>query len=173
MRAKLDKSSLENLLQRVESGELPVEQALVALKDLPFEDVGCARLDHHRALRQGFPEVIFCLGKTPEQTAAIFQRLADVNERVLATRATEAHYQAIAAANPEAEWHPQARIVRKFTPYSEAQNNSFVAIMTAGTADIPVAEEAALTLETLGDSVERFFDVGVAGLHRLLAVRSA
>ncbi len=138
------------------------------LRALPFEDLGFARIDHHRTLRQGAPEVVFCQGKTPEQTAAIFETLGQRNPYVLGTRATSQHYEAVAAVLPAAEWHEQARIVRVLRTPVNTDRSRYIAVLTAGTSDIPVAEEAAITAETLGSRVERAYDVGVAGLHRLL-----
>lgn len=166
----MDEASLTNLLSRVSSGEATVQEATEALRNLPYEDLGFARVDHHRTLRQGFPEVIFCLGKTPGQTAGIFRALAERGDNVLATRATLEHYEAVRSVSPEAEWHEEARAIRLLQTKPD-DSPGYVAVVTAGTADIPVAEEAAVTAETLGDRVERAYDVGVAGLHRLLGVR--
>ncbi|MCS6918706.1 MAG: nickel pincer cofactor biosynthesis protein LarB, partial [Fimbriimonadales bacterium] len=120
----------------------------------------------HRALRKGFPEVVFCQGKTPEQTAAIVARLAE-RGRVLATRATEAHFQAVRAQLPDAVYHAQARAIAVGAP-PEAPEQPYGVVLAAGTADIPVAEEAALTARMMGARVETLYDVGVAGIHRLL-----
>ena len=143
-----------------------------ALRSLPYEDLGFAKVDHHRPLRQGSPEVIFCQGKDPDQAAQIFRKLADQDtSAVLATRATEAHFRAIQALSPSAEWLPQARIVRLLRAPLQQTAETYIAVITAGTSDIPVAEEAAVTAETLGSSVKRAYDVGVAGLHRLLDIK--
>ncbi len=167
----MDIKSLENLLQSVRDGSIEVDEAVRMLRTLPFEDLGFARVDHHRPLRQGFPEVVFCQGKTPEQAAHIFERLARRSSVVLGTRATEEHFRHIRSLVPDAQWHPEARIVRlmRRSP-DEAQEaqRPYVAVLSAGTSDIPVAEEAAITAETLGSPVRRAYDVGVAGLHRLL-----
>lgn len=138
---------------------------------MPFEDLGFARIDHHRSLRKGFPEVIFAQGKTPVQTAEIFKRLAQRNNRVLATRASIEHYQAISRLIPEAEWLETARIIRLMKDRTPNTGSKFVSVLTAGTSDLPVAEEAVVTLETLGTTVRRANDVGVAGLHRLLELK--
>lgn len=156
---------VRSLLENVKNGELPVDEAVEKLKTLPYENLGFARVDHHRALRQGFPEVIFCQGKTPEQAAQIAKNLADDGENVLASRATPAHFEAIRALLPGAVYHESARIV-SFLP-SKPERRGLVAVCTAGTADIPVAEEAAVTAEAFGCRVDRIFDVGVAGIHRL------
>lgn len=164
-------TSLNELLEGVKSGTVSIPEAVEALRSLPYEDVGFARIDHHRPLRQGFPEVIYCEGKTPDQAAEIFEKLAQRNKAVLATRASEEHYASIRARAPAAQWHEQARIVRLCAPVEPARADRTIAVLTAGTSDIPVAEEAAITAETLGSRVERAYDVGVSGLHRLLGVR--
>jgi NCAIR mutase (PurE)-related protein len=159
------KMDIKALLEDVKNGALPINEALEKLKGLPYENLGFARVDHHRQLRQGFPEVIFCQGKTPEQAALIAQNLAKDGGNVLATRADEAHYAAIRALLPDAIYSPAARVV---TVTAKAiKKRGLVAVCTAGTADIPVAEEAALTAEAFGCNVERIFDVGIAGIHRL------
>ena len=153
------------LLEDVKSGALPIGEALEKLKGLPYENLGFARVDHHRQLRQGFPEVIFCQGKTPEQAALIAQNLAKDGGNVLASRADEAHFAAIRALLPAAEYHGAARMVT--VTNRPLEKRGLVAVCTGGTADIPVAEEAALTAEAFGCQVDRIFDVGVAGIHRL------
>ncbi len=143
------------------------EAALDSLRTLPFEDLGFARIDHHRALREGFPEVILGLGKTPEQVAAIAGRILEQSERLLVTRATPEQYGALAAVAPDAIYHGECRAIiveRVILP-----RNPGIAVLCAGTADLPVAEEAALTADLMGNQVVRLYDVGVAGLHRLLA----
>ena len=156
---------IQALLNDVKDGVLSVTDAAEKLKTLPYEDLGFARVDHHRQLRQGFPEVIFCQGKTPEQAARIAQSIVGSEGGVLASRADKAHYEAIRALLPDAVYHDTARIVtveRRPLP-----RRGRVAVCTAGTADIPVAEEAAITAEMFGCRVDRIFDVGVAGIHRL------
>jgi len=157
---------LRALLEAVAQGRLSVDDALRALRDLPYQNLEFARIDHHRPLRKGFPEVIFCQGKTPEQVAAIVVRLAE-RGRVLATRATEAHFEAVRARLPEAVYHPQARSIT-VGELPSAPEQPYGVVLSAGTADIPVAEEAALTARMMGVRVETRYDVGVAGLHRLL-----
>ena len=164
---------LRTLLAEVRDGTLPLNDALAALKAWPYEDLGFARLDHHRSLRKGFPEVVFCEGKTPDQAAEIITRLAAANERVMATRASAEIYTAVKSRLPEAFYYERARIIlveRKARP--SAANRSEIAndlvVATGGTADISVAEEAAVTAEVLGLSVQREYDIGVAGVHRLL-----
>jgi NCAIR mutase (PurE)-related protein len=179
----MNPEQIRELLERVRLGALPVEDALTALKWLPYEEMGFARVDVHRRLRTGYPEVVFCQGKTPEQAASIVARLAEAHESVLATRATAEHAAAIVASVPESVYHEAARIVevRRGAPEPGARSqegvpaaggsSAFILVISAGTADIPVAEEAAVTAEALGSQVERLYDVGVAGLHRLLDQR--
>ena len=159
--------SLLHLLAEVEHGTLTPEDAAQRLATLPFEDLGHTRLDHHRTLRTGLPEVIYAAGKTPEQTAEIFLRLAASGVPVLATRATPEHFAAVSAQVPAAVYHAAARVI---SLPREVPLQGHIAILCAGTSDIPVAEEAAITAEVFGTHVTRLYDVGVAGLHRLLAV---
>ncbi len=163
----MDPDSLRLLLESVRGGETSTDEALERLRALPYEDLGFATLDHHRALRRGFPEVVFCQGKTPAQVAAIVERLAARGPVVLGTRATPAHYAAVRARVPEARYHEVARAItveRESRPRTPG-----VTVVSAGTSDLPVAEEVALTAEVMGHEVDRIYDVGVAGLHRLLA----
>lgn len=155
------------LLEDVRTGRLEVGAALEKLRSLPYEDVGFARLDHHRALRKGFPEVIFAQGKTPEQVTLLMCKLAARNERVLATRADPQTYAAVQAELPDAIYHQAPRLI-VIDRFPNEDKLPGVLVVTGGTTDIPVAEEAAITAELLGNHVERLYDVGVAGLHRLL-----
>lgn len=165
----MDKCRLENILRSVKDGDLSIDAALNALQELPYEDLGFAHLDHHRSLRQGFPEVVFAQGKTPGQVTHIMRHLAWKNPLVMASRADEATYRLVKEAIPEAEYYPTARIIRIGDPPPPPNlNEGYVLVISAGTADLPVAEEAAVTAELLGSRVERLFDVGVAGIHRLL-----
>jgi NCAIR mutase (PurE)-related protein len=165
----MDEHSLLTLLRAYRDGGLSEEGTLARLRALPFEDVGFARIDHHRALRQGFPEVIFCPGKTPAQIEEIARRLAAGGAKaLLATRAGAAAAEALLRALPGAAYHKQARLV-SWGGLTRA-SAGLAAVVSAGTADLPVAEEAALTLEAIGHKADRVYDVGVAGLHRLLAV---
>jgi len=163
---------LRNLLKRVQSGEVDVDGALTALRSLPFEDLGFARLDHHRALRTGHPEVVYCQGKADEHVVAILQALHARGGKTLATRATPAQFAAVQQAIPEAVYHAAARIIvvpgAEPAPTNRERDERFVGVVSAGTADHPVAEEAAITAQEMGSRVQRFYDVGVAGLHRLL-----
>jgi NCAIR mutase (PurE)-related protein len=166
----MTKSSLLELLAEVQLGTLTPEQASARLATLPFEDLEFAKIDHHRTLRTGLPEVIYAAGKSPAQAAEIFSRMAATGVDVLATRATAEHAAAIIAAVPSAQYHSEARAVTlRQTPLAEPRGH--IAILCAGTSDLPVAEEAAVTAELFNTRVTRLYDVGVAGLHRLLAVR--
>lgn len=162
---------LARLLADVKAGRLSPARALARLGDLPFEDLGFARVDHHRALRRGFPEVIFGAGKTPAQVTAIAERIAAHGQGVLVTRVSQAAQAALRQGFPRARCHELARCV--VVPGAPAEPlPGRAAVVCAGTSDVPVAEEAALTLEFLGARVERTHDVGVAGLHRLLERRA-
>jgi NCAIR mutase (PurE)-related protein len=161
---------LRNLLDEVRAGTRTVESAVERLRDLPFEDLGYARLDHHRALRTGFPEVVFCEGKRVDQIVEILERLEQKHSPVLATRASRAIYDAVVARIPAANYFEDARIIQVGVNNAEP-TESTVLVVCAGTADVPVAEEALVTARALGSRVERLYDVGVAGVHRLLAAR--
>jgi pyridinium-3,5-biscarboxylic acid mononucleotide synthase len=164
----MDEERLRNLLQQVHSGQVSIDAALDDLRQLPYENVGdFARLDHHRALRRGFPEVILAQGKTPDQVAQIFRRLMARSDRVLATRVSAEMYQTLRDQLPEATYLPLPRLLL-LDRSADAPRQSGIVIASAGTADMPVAEEAAVTAELMGNAVERVYDVGVAGLHRLL-----
>jgi pyridinium-3,5-biscarboxylic acid mononucleotide synthase len=163
--------AIEALLQDVRDGRTDVAEALERLRNLPFEDLGFAKLDHHRALRTGMPEVIFAQGKTGSQVATIFARMAQAGGNVLATRATRAIYDGVASAEPRAEFHETARAITLKQTEPPA-GKGVVAVVCAGTSDLPVAEEAAVTARLMGNTVELIADVGVAGIHRLLAQKS-
>ena len=163
----MNKDQLRQLFEQVQAGEIEIDRAVDRLKQMPFIDLGFAKLDTHRDLRRGFPEVIFCPGKTVEQVSTIFDSLAESGRMVMASRATTDIFEAIRAKHPNAEFHEQARIVLS-GPMPEPSTDRVVAVVSAGTSDIPVAEEAAVTAESMGNPVERLYDVGVAGLHRLL-----
>jgi NCAIR mutase (PurE)-related protein len=164
----MDSDQLRALLGQVRAGEVEIDAALDRLKHLPFEDLGYAKLDHHRALRHGFTEVIFGKGKTPEQVVGIAVRLLEKSQNLLVTRSTEAVGNELKARFPEAEYFPLSgavRIRRNKTMYGKGT----VAVVCAGTSDIPVAEEAQVTAEAMGNQVEVIYDIGVAGIHRLMA----
>lgn len=162
---------LRQILRQVRTGERTVEDAAAALKDLPYEDLGFARLDHHRALRQGFPEVIFCEGKRIEHVVAIAQHLAREHPVVMATRASPEVFGAVQAEIPQARYYAQARIIVLGEPQVRSDGARPVLVVSAGTSDLAVAEEAVITAQTMGSRVERLYDVGVAGIHRLLNAR--
>ncbi|HEX5283715.1 MAG TPA: nickel pincer cofactor biosynthesis protein LarB [Bryocella sp.] len=168
----MTRSSILELLARVERGELTTGDAADRLATLPFEDIGHTRIDHHRSLRLGLPEVIYARGKSPEQTAAIFDRLAASGVNVLATHADEAAAQLVLPAHPAAQYHSVAKLL-VLRQSKEDEVRGHIAVVCAGTSDLPVAEEAAIVAETFGGRVSRFYDVGVAGLHRLLAVNES
>ena len=167
----LNADALRALLENVKSGALSPDDALHNLRDLPYEDLDFAKVDHHRALRQGFPEVVFCQGKTPAQVAAIAQSLQRAGSALLATRADLATFQSVRETVPNAIYHETARIIFA-AGESAPQLPGTVGVICAGTSDLPVAEEAAVTLDAMGANVQRVVDVGVAGLHRLLAARA-
>jgi NCAIR mutase (PurE)-related protein len=169
----MNAAALHDLFAQVRSKKLSPDEAVSRLRHLPFEDLGFAKVDHHRALRVGMPEVIFGQGKTPAQVASIFSRLAAHNPKgnVLATRATPEQFEAVTAEVSKAEYRPLARtIVLKRD--RKRYGKGIIAIVSAGTSDIPIAEEALVTAELMGNSVQHLYDVGVAGIHRLLAHRS-
>ncbi|MDH5643383.1 MAG: nickel pincer cofactor biosynthesis protein LarB [Gemmatimonadota bacterium] len=157
---------IEQLLQQVRQGRVTIEQALQRLRSMPYEDLGFASLDHHRSLRQGFPEVVFCEGKTTAQVIAITRSFMKKRGPFLATRADPAVARAIRRLDRRARYYADARVVAVHPTRLKQQGH--VLIVTAGTADVPVAEEARVTAEVMGSRIERLYDVGVAGLHRLL-----
>ena len=166
----MDESRLRALMEAVAAGQTTTDDAVARLKDLPFEDLGFAKLDHHRALRQGIPEVIYGAGKTPDHLVEIIGRMKAHGSNVLATRCEAAGVEAVLKAHPDAEYHEAARALTLVSAPVE-QRPGFVAVVCAGTSDLPVCEEAVVTCEVQGSRVERVYDVGVAGIHRLLARR--
>lgn len=160
---------VKEILDKVAAGVLSSGQAEVLLKQLPYEDLGYAKLDHHRRLRSGFPETVYCQGKPDEYLPEIFERLYRENGEVLGTRASEDQYELVKKKLPKIVWDPVSKLLH-LEPEGK-KRTGLIAVCTAGTADIPVAEEAAGTAEFFGCHVERFYDVGVAGLHRLLSKR--
>jgi NCAIR mutase (PurE)-related protein len=162
--------SIRKLFEQVRAGKLTPDDAVARLRHLPFEDLGFAKVDHHRALRAGMPEVILGQGKTPAQVAAIFARLAKHGGNILATRASEKQFTAVKKKIRSAEYRELGRAIvlqRDRTEYGKG----IIAVVSAGTSDIPVAEEAVVTAEVMGNEVTHVYDVGVAGIHRLLAHR--
>lgn len=166
----MKESEIEEILASHADGKLSVTQATKELKNLSYEDIGYARIDHSRPERQGFPEVIFGEGKTNEQILGIFEKLVTRSPNVLITRTNAEIYGEVRNILGEAEWHESANLIRVYRE-REDQGLGEISIITAGTSDIPVAEEAALTAETMGNSVRRIWDAGVAGIHRILSER--
>jgi NCAIR mutase (PurE)-related protein len=164
----MNPESLRKLMQAVRGRKISPDEAVARLRHMPFEDIEIAKLDHHRALRTGFPEVILAEGKTARQVGTIFARLAKQKNNVLATRATRAQFAEVRKRARKAEYHELGRAIllrQDATIYGKGE----IAVVSAGTSDIPVAEEAVITAEAMGNRVRHFYDVGVAGIHRLLA----
>lgn len=164
----MNRFELDNLLNKVKDGSTTIEDATEKLASLPFEDLGFAKMDYHRELRQGSPEIIYCAGKTVEQVASIMKKMIQRGSNILGTRATEEMYLAVKEFCPQVSYHYLARTITiqlKEIP----KPTTYIAIVTGGTSDIAVAEEAAITAEILGNHVEKIYDVGVAGIHRLFA----
>jgi len=169
----MDPAAIESLLNEVREGHTGVTEALERLRNLPFEDLGFAKLDHHRALRTGMPEVIFASGKTTAQVTSIFGRMAKAGGNVLATRATREMFEAVLEVEPRAKFHESARAITLSQNAGVVPGKGMIAVVCAGTSDLPVAEEAAVTAQLMGNEVELIADVGVAGIHRLLAQRTS
>lgn len=166
----MNADSIRTLFAQVKEGKLSPDEAVQQLRHMPFEDLGFAKVDHHRALRAGMPEVIFGQGKTPDQVAAIFSRLAEHGTNVLATRASQEQFAAVRQKIGAAEYRHSARAIvlqQDATRYGKGR----IVVVSAGTSDIPVAEEALVTAEIMGNDVQHVYDVGVAGIHRLMASR--
>jgi NCAIR mutase (PurE)-related protein len=162
----VDREKLRALLEELQAGRLTVEEALARLRELPYANLGFARVDLHRALRVGAPEAVFCPGKTPEQVVAIVSRLAAHHDNVLVTRATPEVARAVEGAGLPCRYHAEARVL--VVRPRPTEGIGLIAVVSAGTSDLPVAEEAAVCAEALGNRVERLYDCGVAGLHRIL-----
>jgi NCAIR mutase (PurE)-related protein len=158
---------VEKLLKDVKSGQTSVDEALTVLKDFPYTDLGFARIDHHRELRTGYPEIVYCAGKTVEQVREIFRAMSGKENNIIGTRAGSEMFEAVKSILPETIYYPVARIISLQKKKPETPTGT-IAVITAGTSDIPVAEEAAITAELLGNKVLRIFDAGVAGIHRLV-----
>ena len=171
----MTRQELRELLERLQSGfvkpEAALDRILQFLRQAPFEDLGFARLDHHRTIRQGFPEVVFGQGKTPQQVAVLAQRIVGAGQALLVTRTTPETYAAVAAHVPDVAFSEIGRTITRPSP-NTAAGTGVILVAAAGTADLPVAEEAATSAEVMGNQVDRLYDVGVAGLHRLLAEHS-
>ena len=164
----MDREHLANLLGAVRRGECGVDEAVERLRNLPYEDLEFAKVDHHRALRNGFPEVVFAQGKTTAQIVAIAERMAAAEGNVLVTRLAPDAAAVLCAARPDFEYHELARVAFRKGPRPTPARPGTVLVVTGGTADLPVAEEAAVSAEVMGNPVARLYDVGVSGLHRLL-----
>lgn len=160
---------IKRILEDFRSDKVSLDQVISSLQTLPYEDMDFAKLDHHRAIRQGFPEVVFCQGKTIAQVAKIMKRLADVSDNVLGTRASKEMFDAVKELIPDANYHELARTITVERKKSNPDPDRYILVMSAGTSDIPIAEEAAITAEIMGHKVKRVYDVGVAGIHRLFA----
>ncbi len=163
----MDREKIAELLEKVKTGKIEVTEALRILKSLPYEDLGFAKIDTHRDLRKGFPEVILCKGKTLEQITKIVDRLSASSELIMATKASPEVYEAIRNTRPDAIYYETAQIVL-IGQKREKTVKKTILVVSAGTADLPIAEEAAITAEAMGNPVERLYDVGVAGVHRFL-----
>lgn len=164
----MNREEIKNLLEAVKNNEVNIDEALKNLEDLPFKDLGFAMIDNHRELRVGYPEVIYCEGKTPEQVKEITKFMLTKDNNILGTRATEEMYNAVKEICEEAEYNKLGRTItikKKEEPLTE----SYIAIVSAGTSDLPVVEEACETAKILGNKVEKITDVGVAGIHRLFS----
>jgi len=164
----MDQKKLEELLYAIQKGGLSVQEGVQQLRTLPFEDIGEAVIDHHRPLRKGFPEVIFGEGKDAEQVIAIMERMMEAQDDILVTRIAEEKAQAVLQRFPTAHYHQRARAVTLQVSEGEVKGKGVILVISAGTSDIPVAEEAAVTATIMGNRVETIYDVGVSGVHRLL-----
>jgi NCAIR mutase (PurE)-related protein len=163
----MNAKEVEKLLTEVKKGETSIEKALEVLKNFPYTDLGFARIDHHREMRTGYPEIIYCAGKSVEQVREIFRVMSDKENNVIGTRANQEMYESVKSISSKAVFYPMARIISLQNKKPEVPD-SRIAIITAGTSDMPVAEEAAITAELLGNNVLRIYDAGVAGIHRLV-----
>jgi len=164
----MDINLLKDLLNKLKDGKIEVDAAVQKLKTLPFEDIGFASIDHHRQLRRGFPEVIYGRGKKAEEIIKIIEKMVEKEENVLVTRINDSKAKIIKKHFPSSDYYPKSRILTIAVSPIEKRGKGKILVISAGTADIPVAEEAAITAKFMGNDVETLFDVGVAGLHRLL-----
>jgi NCAIR mutase (PurE)-related protein len=167
----MDIRKLEDLLKKVKSGKITLDEALAELKSLPFEDLGFTRIDHHRSLRKGFPEVIWGEGKTSGQILSIIKQLKRKGQNILITRLEEKKAKAIRKVFPKSQYYPISKVLTYLTHSVKSEGKGKILVITAGTTDIPVAEEALVTARFMGNRVEAIYDVGVAGIHRLLSER--
>ncbi len=162
---------LEALLKKVKSGKITVDEAMAELKSLPFEDLGFTRIDHHRSLRKGFPEVIWGEGKTSGQVLSIMKQLKRKGQNILITRLEEKKAKAIQKVFPKSQYYPRSKVLTYLTHSVKSEGKGTILVITAGTTDIPIAEEASVTAQFMGNRVDTLYDVGVAGIHRLLSER--
>jgi NCAIR mutase (PurE)-related protein len=162
----MNTDQLQNILEKVKDGQITIEEGTASLKDYYYADLGCVKLDTHREMRVGYPEVIYCPGKTLDQIKTVALAMSERNSNILATRAEENVFHAVREVCPDAVYHSTAKIITIKKKETEVPE-SYIAVVTAGTSDIPVAQEAAVTAEFFGNRVERIVDVGVAGIHRL------
>jgi len=162
---------LEELLKKVKSGKITLDEAIAQLKSLPFEDLGFTRIDHHRSLRKGFPEVIWGEGKTSRQILSIMKQLKQKGQNILITRLEEKKARAIQKIFLKSQYYPKSKVLTYLTHPVKPEGKGTILVITAGTTDIPVAEEAVITAQFMGNCVETLYDVGVAGIHRLLYER--
>ena len=162
----MDKAHLKKLLELVKSDTISIDEGIEQLAELPFTDLGYAKIDNHRTLRVGYPEVIYCAGKTIEQVVGIVKNMSLGNNNILGTRASKEMYDEVLKICPDAKYNELAKTITVERQKIE-KTESYIAIVTAGTSDIPIAEEAAITAEIFGNNVKRIYDVGVAGIHRL------
>jgi NCAIR mutase (PurE)-related protein len=167
----MDIRKLEDLLRRVKTGKTPIDKAIAQLKSLPFEDLGYARIDHHRSLRKGFPEVIWGEGKSSNQILSIMKEMKRKGQNVLITRLDEKKAKDIQKAFPKCRYSPRSKVLTYLIHPVRSEGKGTILVITAGTTDIPVAEEAVITAQFMGNHVETLYDVGVAGIHRLLSER--
>jgi NCAIR mutase (PurE)-related protein len=162
---------LEELLKKVKLGKTSIDQAIAQLKSLPFEDLGYARIDHHRSLRRGFPEVIWGEGKSSNQILSIMKEMKSKGQNVLITRLEEKKGRDIQKAFPKGRYYTRSKVFAYISHPAKSEGKGTILVITAGTTDIPVAEEAVITAQFMGNHVETLYDVGVAGIHRLLSER--
>lgn len=164
----MDIKKLKKILESVHSGRISIDDAMGRLKDLPYQDISYARVDHHRSLRNGFPEVIFGQGKSVEQIIGIMETMVSKNDTIMVTRLDKEKAGVITERFIDSVYHPAAKILVYLSKPTEITGKGTVVVITAGTSDIPVAEEAVITAQTMGNRVETLYDVGVAGIHRLI-----
>ena len=165
----MHEQKVREIMQGIKKNKIGIDEAISKLKFIPFEDLGYAKIDHHRALRKGFPEVVFCQNKSVKQVVEIVKRLSRNNNTILATRATEEMFKEVKKYIKNTQYNEKSRtIIINKNKKNEIKNNKKILVISAGTSDIPVAEEAAVVAEAMGNEVEKLYDVGVAGLHRLL-----